>query len=786
MSKESSVLVYGTSLGGYRAAYAFCKKGHKVIYLNRGSYVDEIKNQTLSQLPLDFCWMCGHFPQRLFKSLGSFQDYYNAELLELSGTAGNYKVKFKAKPQIVNNFICTECDKCIDVCSVKVNDRKAIYVHPEIGWENIYIIDWENCTKCKKCEEICPTGALKIERPEEIKEEKVGAIVLALEYEEPGEEDLARFGFKKFPCVVKNSDIARNSLLTNFIKDSIRLPSGELPESFAVVVTPHFNNKEIEYESYNLSVSAAYRAVKLKTLLPESYVTIFLKDYRGFGKRHYKWYQKALKAGVQIERAESLNVSAANGNGVTIHYEKENKNYEKSVGLAILITGQKPPQLMDNISQIFGVKADERGFCRLKPFSSVETDVDGIFAAGEFSGPKGNPEAIWEGCVTLTESMKYLGAPNFKPAPPPALRNISEEERKIGVFICSCFGTFNEKMDLEGLKKALETVPDISHVEIIKGCCTPPTIDETAEIIKNSGVNHVVLAVCTPIQKLAKFRQTVMKAGLNPLLSEFVRLREDVINVHQDKEKMLEKAVSLIKTGVTKVKKGVPASTLMDNFTGKALVIGAGISGLTCAAEIAENGFPVILIEKEDKLGGRKQYLYNKQKEYLNNLISKVENNQHIEIYKKAQLKERSGYAGNFSGLIIQEGKEHPVEAGVIILATGAKEYTPQGFLYGQDPRVITQTELKEKFDGKRTGIHAVMIQCVGSRNNEHPYCSRVCCNQALKNALFLKEKGAEVTILFRDITSYGKENYYQKAKESGVKFIRFEENHYPEVQKNG
>ncbi len=785
MAKESSVLIYGTNLGGYRAAYALCKKGHQVIHLNRGSYVDEIKNQTLAQLPLDFCWMCGHFPQRLFKALGCFQDFYNAELLEVSGQAGNFKVKFKTKPQIVNNFICTECDECIKVCPVEVDGHKAISVHPEVGWENIYLIDWETCTKCKKCEEVCPTGALKLERPEEVKEVKVAAVILAPEFDDPKEDDLKDFGLGSSGRVIKNSEIARRSLLTNFVKDSVRLASGEIPKSFALVVTPHFNNPGIEYESYNLCVSAAYRGVKLKEILPKSEVTVFLKDYRGIGKRHHRWYEKALEAGVHMKKVESMKIVPDNKKEVHLHYQKDGKPFQKSVELAILINGQKPPQLMKDIARICGVKADENGFCHIKPFSSSETDVDGIFAVGEFSAPKGNPEAIWEGCATLTEALKYLGESNFKPPPPPPLRNTEGEELKIGVFICSCFGTFQEKMDLNALKEAVGILPDVSHAEIIKGCCTPPTIQETAELIKKSGVNRVVLAVCTPIQKLLKFRKTVMMAGLNPLLSEFLRLREDVINVHKSKEKMLEKAEILIKAAVAKVKKGIQAPTLKDNFTPQALVIGAGLSGLTSSLEIADNGFPVTLIEKQEKLGGNDKFFTKQQKDYLNQLISRVENNPNIKIHKKSELKEISGYAGNFDGLILSEEKDIPVEAGVIILATGAKEHKPEGFLYGEDPRVMTQTELQDKLDGQRTGIRVAMIQCIGSRDQEHPYCSRICCHQALRNGLALREKGAEVTILYRDMTDYGKEDLYQKALDSGVKFIRFEENKYPEVKKN-
>jgi heterodisulfide reductase subunit A-like polyferredoxin len=526
--------------------------------------------------------------------------------------------------------------------------RKGIKsFHPEIGWEN--------CTRCRKCEEVCPTVALKLDRPEEIREEKLTAIILALEYDDPIEEDLRRFGLGTSPSVIRNSEVARRSLITKFVKDSVRLPSGKMPGSFAVVVTPHFNDSGTEYESYNLCVSAAYRGKKLKQILPESEVTVYLKDYRGLGK------------------------------------------------------------MMSEISSIRGVRANESGFCRVRENSCAETDVDGIFAVGEFSGPKGNPEAIRKGCAVFTEALKYLGDSNFKPALPSPLRKIEGEELKIGVFICSCFGTFQEKMDLAALKEAVEALPDVAHTEIRKRCCTPPTIQETAELIKKSGVNRAVLAACTPIQKLLKFRNAAMKAGLNPLLSEFVRLREEAINVHSDKVKMLDKAILLVQSAVAKVRKGISAPMLADQFIPQALVIGGGLSGLTSALGIAENGFAVTLIEKKDKLGGNIKYLDPRQRQYLTELISKVENDPEIKVCRKSELKAMSGYAGNFHGRVLSEGKEVTVEAGVIILATGAKENRPKGFLYGEDPRVETQTELQDRLTGERTGIRVAMIQCVGS-----------------------------------------------------------------------
>jgi len=786
MAKESTVLIYGTNLGGYRAAYASCKKGYKTILLNRGSYVDEFKNQALAQLPLDFCWICGHMPQRLFKALGCLEDNYNAELLEVKGKAGNFTVKFKKKDQIVNNYACIECDKCIEVCPIEVDNRKAIWAIPEVAWENIYLIDFEHCTKCGKCEEVCPTGALKIVRSEEVKEVNVGAIILAPEFEEPADKELEDFGLGKSNSVIKNSEIAKRSLLTNFVKDSVKLPSGKIPQDFGIIITPHFNKEQVEYENYNLSITAVYRSVRIKEIMPEAEVTIFLRDYRGFGKGHYRWYQKALDLGVRVEKVEKLKIVPQNDEKATIQYEINNNKHQKEVELAILVTGQKPPTIMNDLSEICGVISDQNGFCNIRPFSSTETDKDGIFAVGEFSGPKGNPETVWEGCAVLTEMLKYLGEPNFKPAPPPKLRDLSGEKPRVGVFICSCFGKFNEKIDLNSLEEKAKNIPDVTHTEIINACCTPPTIKETSEKIKNSGVNRVVLAACTPLQKLLKYQKTVMMAGLNPLLSEYLRLREDVINVHKNKDKMLSKALALIKSGVERAKRGTAAPTPIDAFCPSALIIGGGLSGLSVAAEIAENGFATNLVEQSSKIGGRKEYFEKEEIDYLDKLISKVENSPNITVYKESEIKQLSGYAGNFNAIIKTKDEEIAIDAGIIIIATGAKEFKPTAFLYGENPNVITQTELTKRKEQGNLPKQVAMIQCVGSKDKEHPYCSRICCNQALKNAISLMEKGCNITIFYRDIVNYGKENFYKKAIEAGVKFIRFDAEHYPEVKQNG
>jgi len=784
VAKESSVLVYGTNLAGYRAAYALCKDGHKVVLLNRGRYVDEIKYQALAQLPLDFCWICGHMPQRLFKALGCLTDNYNAELLSVEGDAGGFKVKFKKKDQYVNNFACIECNKCVDVCPVEVDGRKAIVVVPEAGWENIYVVDEEHCTKCGQCEEVCPTACIKIERPEETVEADVGAIVVACEYEDPADEDLASFGAGRSPAIVRNADVAGRSLLTNFVKDSVRLPSGKVPTTFAVVVTPHFSKPGVEYENYNLSVTAAYRAAKIKELMPEADVSVFLSDYRGFGKGHYRQYLKAREAGVDFVRAESVEVEPK-GKGAVVKYKRGGKGEKREAELVILVTGQKAPATMEKITAVTGVEPDGRGFCRLRAFSSTETEVPGVFCVGECSGVKGNPETVWEGCALLPEVSEYLGEKNFKPAPPPELRNVSGEVANVGVFICSCHGTFSERMDLEGLREDVAALAGVGYAEVVEGCCTPPTMKATAERIKASGVNRVVLAVCTPLQKLLKYRKTAMMGGLSPLLLRLVSLREDVIDAHDDPEKMRTKALALIRSAAEAAKHAFQEPLPTDSFTSRALVVGGGLAGLAAAEGIAGGGFDVALVDRNDHLGGNPAGLDDEQRAYVAGLVKRVEENDRIKVYKNASPLSAKGYAGNYDVKLETADGEVAERFGVVILATGAGEYKPEGFGYGDDDRVMTQREVAEKLAaGEKIKGDVVMIQCVGSRIPERPYCSRVCCAQALRNALTLRERGAEVTVLYRDMVTYGaEEDLYRGAQKAGVRFRRFDEDAYPTVE---
>jgi len=257
-------------------------------------------------------------------------------------------------------------------------------------------------------------------------------------------------------------------------------------------------------------------------------------------------------------------------------------------------------------------------------------------------------------------------------------------------------------------------------------------------------------------------------------------------------EKATEKAKDLVRSVVAKASLLKPLKKPQISVTPVGLVIGGGVSGMTAALELAKQGFDVHLVEKKEALGGHLRTLHyllekNNPQEKLAALVKEVSGNEKIHLHLGAEVVDVSGFVGNFKSKIRQnDGEEKTVEHGIVIVASGAVEYEPTEYLYNNDPRVITQHELEERLsNGRFKEDNVVMIQCVGARNDEHPNCSRICCGQAIKNALKIKEINpeAEIHVLYKDIRSYGfKEDYYREAASKGVLFTNYEDERKPQV----
>jgi len=379
----------------------------------------------------------------------------------------------------------------------------------------------------------------------------------------------------------------------------------------------------------------------------------------------------------------------------------------------------------------------------------------------------------------------------------PPEKDVSDEEPRIGVFVCHCGINIGGVVNVPEVVEYVKKLPNVVYAEHNLYTCSQDTQKGIRERIKEHNLNRVVVASCTPRTHEPLFRETVREAGLNIYLFEMANIRDQCSWVHMhEPEKATEKSKDLLRAAVAKARLLRPLPKPMINVVPSGLVIGGGLSGMVASLELAKQGFDVHLVEKDKELGGyaRKiHYLLGSEdpQERLKSFVKEAMENDKIHVHLNSDVSDIEGYIGNFKTTLNNNGEKKKIEHGIVVVATGAVEYKPTEYLYGTDERVLSQHELEEKlakgdFDAKMV----VMIQCVGSRNHERPNCSRICCSQAVKNALKIKELSPEtdVYVLYKDMRTFGfREDYYREAADKGVIFIRYDDETKPEVaRENG
>jgi heterodisulfide reductase subunit A-like polyferredoxin len=668
------------------------------------------------------------------------------------------------------------------------------------------------CSECLECERACEADAVVHSMRPERQEIGVGAIILANGAEKYNPRLKYEFGFGMYPNVVTSIQFERILAASGPFGGHLQRPGdGKAPKRIAWVQCVGSRDDEVG-NTYCSSVCCMYgikEAVIAKEHARDIEATVFYMDIRAHGKDFDRYYERAKKEhGVRFVRSRVAKVDEKAGTGnLIVHYAADGNGgmTSEEFDMVVLSVGFSPPADAPELADKLGIRLNRHRFFQTARFCPTETTRAGVFVCGAAAAPKDIPETVTQASAAASGAAEIMhgtrGTEVVEKTYPPE-RDVAGEPPRIGVFVCRCGINIASTVDVPSVAEFARTLPDVVFVDENLFTCSQDTQHKIKTAIEEHKLNRVVVASCTPRTHEPLFQETMREAGLNPHLFEMANIRDQCSWTHmQEPKRATAKARSLVEMAVAKAGLLEPLKTVVLPVTQKALVLGGGLAGMVSALSIAEQGFDVTLVERERELGGNARNLrYSLEgadvKAYLGSLMARVETHPRIKVYKGATVESIQGYIGNYQTKLKLAGRDYEpeVEHGVVIVATGAREARPKEYLYGEDDRVITQLELEQRIAGADATKLArlknlVMIQCVGSRDEERPYCSRVCCQDAVKNALKLKELNPKVNVyvLCRDVRTYGfLEEYYQRARDLGVVFVRYESDEKPTVEADG
>ena len=818
MDKVGAVLVVGAGIGGSQTALDLGDAGFKVYLVESTTSIGGVMAQLDKTFPTNDCAMCIVSPKLV--ETGRHQNIdlsINCKILDVKGEAGNFTVKVLKKSLYVNMDKCTGCGVCGKACPVEAidvfNEGLAKYSATSVKYPQavplIYAINKDYCIGCGICLGVCKAKAVEYDQQDEEVDLNVGAIVLAPGFDEFIPAKGNKYGYGKYKNVVTSIEFERILSASGPYSGKIIRPSdGDVPEKVAFLQC--IGSREFkDGQPYCSSVCCMYtakEAVIAKEHMDQVNPTIFSMDIRAYGKDFDKYINRAQEEyGVRYIRSRISHIEEdKTTKDLILTYEAENGEIIKeNFNMVVLSVGLNPPDDGKYLGEMFGIELNEFNFAKTDIFNPVQTSKRGIFACGAFTSPKDIPETVTQasaaaGCVNQLLYDQRDTLITEKVLPPEIY--VAGQPPRIGCFICHCGINIGGYVDVPEVTRYAGTLPNVVLADRNLYTCSADTQTIIKEKVLEYNLNRVIVASCTPRTHEPLFQETIREAGLNRYLFQMANIRDQCSWVHMhEPEKATEKAKDLVRMAVNKARDIQPLERIKLPVTQKALVIGGGITGMVAAFNFASQEYETYLVEKGKEFGGHARHIYTtleegNVQEYLSNLIDNVTTHKFIHAYTEAEIENIDGYIGNFKSSILHGPSKERVEFdhGVVVVATGANEYEPKEYLYGQDSRVIKQSDFEklinttDEINNKKS---VVMIQCVGSRNEEHPYCSKMCCAEAIKNAIKAKElnPSLEVVILFRDIRTYGfKELYYRKARAAGIVFIRYDEKILPEVTSEG
>ncbi len=826
---EGSVLVIGGGIAGIQTSLDLTELGFKVYLVEKTPSIGGRMAQLDKTFPTNDCSLCILAPKmvEVFRNPNIELMTYH-EVQKVSGKPGNFVATVFKKPRYIDETKCKGCGDCATKCpkiefpnifDMNLGKRKSIYIPFPQAVPPVYLIDPELCLKltkgvCGVCEKVCKAEAIDFEqKPQEIKL-NVGAIVVATGYDVLGEELTSRWGYN-YKNVVNALEYERMLSASGPFGGHILRPSDEKePEIIGFIQCAGSRDlrEGIPYCSSVCCMYIAKEAIITKEHSEQSKCFVFRHDVRAYGKNFYEFTQRAQEEyGVKYFQTKiSRIIEDPETNDLVIHYEdlKTGEFKDFKANLVVLATPLVPSAGTKELAKVVDIELDDYNFFKEKSYYNKSlSSKEGFFLAGFCQGPMDIPETVADASGVASQVAILLNSFKFTETKEKIIeipeKIVKETDiTRIGVIICHCGINIGKYIDIPQVIEHIKTLPNVVFCEDNLYSCSSDSQERIKEVIGEYNLNRFIVASCTPRTHESLFQETCQEAGLNKYLFEMVNIRDQCSWVHMtEKELATEKAIDLIRMGVAKSRLLKSQEEKKLKITQTAMVIGGGISGMTAALNIANQGFIVYLIEKEKYLGGNLRYLnmlYPTQEDasvLLNETIEKVEQNKNIQIFSNSDLKDINGYLGNYNvSLIDSDNKIHELKIGTIIVATGGQELKPNEFFEYKytNHNVITQLQLEQKLKDEDNSWldklnHITTLLCVNARQEKGiTYCSNICCESAIKNINILKElkQDLKLIVLYRDLQMAKKEfeRYYRERRKDAI-FLRYDLDNPPVIK---
>lgn len=815
MTKNSgSVLVVGGGIGGMQAALDLADSGFKVHMIQKESSIGGTMVMLDKTFPTGDCSMCMISPKMV--EVGRHPDieiHPLAEVTALTGEPGRFTAIIRQKARYVDPAKCTGCGSCEAVCPKKVPSefeqelapRKAIYALFAQAVPSTRVIDETHCIyltkgRCRACEKVCTAEAIRFDDTSKEFALTIGAVILSpgLTRHDPTRHQ--ELGYGRWPNVVTSLQFERILSASGPFQGKITRPAdGSHPRKIAWLHCvgsrdPHNGNP------WCSSVCCMYttkQAVIAKEHDSAVEPTVFYMDMRAFGKDFDRYIERAkTDYGVRYIRAMISDVrETADDGNLTLRYElPDGTLVSESFDMVVLSIGLEPRADAAAFAETFGIETGPHLFPMTSPFRPVDSSRPGVFVTGSYQGPKDIPETVAQGSAVAGAAMALLSDARgteitTRVLPPETVS--ADDTPRAGVFVCHCGVNIAQTVDVKSVAEIAAGVDGVVHAEDLVYACAQDSQEKIRERIAEKGLNRVVVASCTPRTHEPLFRETIRAAGLNPYLFELADIREQCSWCHMGHGKeATEKATELVKMSIEKALRLMPVDSSSVPVTPRALVVGGGIAGLTCALSLAQQGYGVDVVEKEEALGGllsgvSRSWDGGDVAHFLDSQIKKAQTHDLITLHTGTQVATSDGFVGNFTTTLTNGTA---ITHGAVVVATGGAWHEPTTLLYGTDPRVMILRDLESSLSQHPPKDHEqfLFIQCAESRCEPRNYCSRICCQESVKHALAIKKANpkAHVTIVYREMRTYGmREMLYAEARDAGVLFVHYSLDNMPELK---